>query len=512
MVWLIVMMGLVSGAELESGDRLYVNCNNATDGSLLGASGTIKCWDKAGNVDVTETGLTNVETGVFYYTFSETDDRYWCRINCSAGAVDYIIPVWQRTTPLVTTDNVGVNLDDVSGTLDIAETTGIADNTTLTAVKTKTDNLPADPADDSDIDSQLATIDSNLDAVLVDTNAQDTQAEWQALMGDVCYDTNLTQGIVVLTTATETQIDNIEADTNELQTNQNWDVWDDGTRTLTGFTASWVDSECTDATELNAVRDNIKSNTSAEADRVITQGDSAWATATGFSTHSAADVWASATRTLTAFTAAWIDAEAISEAELNAAHGTGYYNTSGSGTTPAAVWGYATRMITGGNLSTPNDYKADVSGLATSSQLNANTSVILSHGDTYWNSTSGSGLATQANITALQSHGDLYWNGTTTDISSLATSSQLNSNITTLISHGDTYWNSTSGSGLATQANITALQSHGDLYWNTSNHTSTAIADAIWDEMISGHTTNGSFGEIVQYIYNWLIYGGGRIV
>lgn len=42
--------------------------------------------------------------------------------------------------------------------------------------------------------------------------------------------------------------------------------------------------------------------TSAELGALETHGDSAWATATGFSTHSAADVWSSATRTLTAAT------------------------------------------------------------------------------------------------------------------------------------------------------------------------------------------------------------------
>ena len=36
----------------------------------------------------------------------------------------------------------------------------------IDAIKAKTDNLPADPADDSDIDSQLATIDTNVDTLI----------------------------------------------------------------------------------------------------------------------------------------------------------------------------------------------------------------------------------------------------------------------------------------------------------------------------------------------------------
>jgi len=40
----------------------------------------------------------------------------------------------------------------------------------IDAIKAKTDNLPADPADDSDIDSQLATIDSLVDAIKAKTD------------------------------------------------------------------------------------------------------------------------------------------------------------------------------------------------------------------------------------------------------------------------------------------------------------------------------------------------------
>jgi len=60
------------------------------------------------------------------------------------------------------------------------------------AIKAKTDNLPADPADDSDIDSQLATIDGKVDALndlsaprvnaeMVDVMRTDTVAELAAV-------------------------------------------------------------------------------------------------------------------------------------------------------------------------------------------------------------------------------------------------------------------------------------------------------------------------------------------
>lgn len=43
-------------------------------------------------------------------------------------------------------------------------------DTVVDAIKAKTDNLPADPADDSDIDSQLATIDTVVDAIKAKTD------------------------------------------------------------------------------------------------------------------------------------------------------------------------------------------------------------------------------------------------------------------------------------------------------------------------------------------------------
>jgi len=54
---------------------------------------------------------------------------------------------------------------------DIATVDAVVD-----AVKTKTDNLPADPADDSDIDTQLAAIAGYLDTEIAATN--ELQADW----------------------------------------------------------------------------------------------------------------------------------------------------------------------------------------------------------------------------------------------------------------------------------------------------------------------------------------------
>jgi len=47
----------------------------------------------------------------------------------------------------------------------------------VTAIKAKTDNLPADPADDSDIDAQLAAVKTVVDAIKTETDGHPTAAE-----------------------------------------------------------------------------------------------------------------------------------------------------------------------------------------------------------------------------------------------------------------------------------------------------------------------------------------------
>jgi hypothetical protein len=58
--------------------------------------------------------------------------------------------------------------------------------------------------------------------------------------------------------------------------------------------------------------------TTDSQEAVRDRGDAAWTTATGFSTHSAADVWAAATRTLTAFDSSFKTGYALSSAGVQA--------------------------------------------------------------------------------------------------------------------------------------------------------------------------------------------------
>lgn len=144
-------------------------------------------------------------------------------------------------------------------------------------IKAKTDNLPADPADDSDIDTAIAAVKSVVDAILVDTGTT--------------LDTNITA---------------ILADTNELQTDLvnggRLDLLIDSIIThLTDIKgAGWTDeslraihSIAKDAADYAAA---IKTKTDQLAFTVANKVD---ATATTDTSSIAGDVWTHASRTLT---------------------------------------------------------------------------------------------------------------------------------------------------------------------------------------------------------------------
>lgn len=315
---LLLCVSMAMAIQIESGDRIYgLTCNNNVSGALEGSTANITCYDSSGNTDVDNEAMTNVATGQFYYTFSETDDRYGCFINCiTATSIDYGISVAQGQL-LQTSDNIGINLDDTSGTLSDAEIETIdvnvasVDADAIAAGDFATGAIDADAIAASAIGaSELATnaigaaeiasgaIDADaiaanaigasevatdaigaaeagfltdstgfdgadIAAILTDTAGQDTAGEWDTLMATALsyIDGDGSDGI-------DADIDDIKTDTNELQQNQSNFV------TASGFATS------TQAT-------NILANQTT----IYTHGDSAWITAVGFSTHAASDVY-----------------------------------------------------------------------------------------------------------------------------------------------------------------------------------------------------------------------------
>lgn len=124
-----------------------------------------------------------------------------------------------------------------------------------------------------------------------------------------------------------------------------------------------------------------------------THGAASWATATGFSTHSAADVWAVATRTLTAIDedsttldlnntqigsiAGTVGTFDALNTDLSSVHGAGSWETGEAGTLSATdIWTYASRTLSG----TINDLDE------------LNTGLNSAHGSGLWGGCGGTGI------------------------------------------------------------------------------------------------------------------------
>ena len=233
------------------------------------------------------------------------------------------------------------------------------------------------------------TKDSEIDAILADTGElQTNQGNWLTATG---FSTHSAADIWAVVTRTltagtkDTEIDAILADTAELQTNQgNW-------LTATGFsTHAAADVQALlndlDASETAAavwdallasyqnvgstgealgdaggagtpptateIRQEMDSNSTqlaaivADTNELQTnQGN--WLTATGFSTHAAADIWTAVTRTLTAGTKdSEIDSILADTAELQANQGNWLTATGFSTHSAADVWVSAVRTLT----------------------------------------------------------------------------------------------------------------------------------------------------------------------
>ena len=165
------------------------------------------------------------------------------------------------------------------------------------------------------------------------------------------------------------------------------DIWSVGTRSLTdkaGFTISGT-TQTFDA--LDTLLDSA-------------HGAGSWLSATGFSTHAAADIWTAGSRELstpanykaTGFSVPNEYDVVIAALQTDLDNPNQYKATGFSTHAAADVWAVGTKVITGGALTTPNDYKADVSALATEANATTNRTSIITEVD-----------ANETKIDALQS-------------------------------------------------------------------------------------------------------------
>ena len=190
---------------------------------------------------------------------------------------------------------------------------------------------------------------------------------------------------------------------------------------------------------------------------VRNRGDAAWITATGFSTHSAADVWSVGTRTLSAFGFS-VDVGTIE-----------------SGDATTALETAATNSLTSYDPPT----KAEI--------------------DTAFDAVQGSGFDTATDsLEALRNRGDAAWiTATGFNTTTPPTASAVADAVWDEVQSAHT----TSGTfGYYLDAQVSSA---------AAPPTAAAIADAVWDELTSAHTVSGSYGKAIgDGITDWVTATG----
>jgi hypothetical protein len=119
-----------------------------------GLSATIDVWEDDGTQVVTAQAMTEIAGGFYKYNFTAYDES---KDYCIRADGSNVLAANDRY--LFSTNEVGQITEDLT-----------ALDTLIDGVKERTDNLPSDPADDSDIDSQLAALDVLLDAIKAKTD------------------------------------------------------------------------------------------------------------------------------------------------------------------------------------------------------------------------------------------------------------------------------------------------------------------------------------------------------
>lgn len=227
-------------------------------GPILDSSGAAVTGAVIADLNITKNGstaamsgntFTHSHNGHYLLTLTTTDTNTLGRLSISANNSAHAMPVFRYTVlvaamfdAIVTNGNVSIldaagvrsavglataNLDTQLSTIDDFLDTEIA------AIKAKTDNLPTDPADASDIAASFATVNTKLDTIddFLDTEIAAIKAKTDNLPTDPADQSAVEAAITAATSplataanlATvagylDTEIAAILADTNELQT------------------------------------------------------------------------------------------------------------------------------------------------------------------------------------------------------------------------------------------------------------------------------------------------------
>jgi hypothetical protein len=166
--------------SLKSGQAVTVlfSTQNPTTGAAADATGTptgtLYVNGTANGATVT---VTNITTGVYKAAVTlpslTAGDVCSLRVAATVASVAGEGIIWQDVADTSRASDVATSVATVAGYVDTEVASVLAAvDTEVAAIKAKTDNLPSDPADDSDIDAQLAAIAGYLDTEIAAIKAK----------------------------------------------------------------------------------------------------------------------------------------------------------------------------------------------------------------------------------------------------------------------------------------------------------------------------------------------------
>ena len=167
-----------------AGQRIGVQMVSASDGTAFTGSVTVYVTGDAGSQAIGSVGsgvCTHEGNGYHSYAPAQAETNFdlIAFTFVGSGAVPVTVQVYTAINPVTAVPTAEANATAVRselttelGRIDVATSTRLAsasytapDNASIASIKASTDNLPADPADASDIAAAFVTVNSKLDAI-----------------------------------------------------------------------------------------------------------------------------------------------------------------------------------------------------------------------------------------------------------------------------------------------------------------------------------------------------------
>ena len=192
-----------------AGQRIGVQMVSASDGTAFTGSVTVYVTGDAGSQAIGSVGsgvCTHEGNGYHSYAPAQAETNFdlIAFTFVGSGAVPVTVQVYTAINPVTAVPTAEANATAVRselttelGRIDVATSTRLAsasytapDNASIASIKASTDNLPADPADASDIAAAFVTVNSKLDAIddYVDSEVAAIKAVTDKLDGMLALD------------------------------------------------------------------------------------------------------------------------------------------------------------------------------------------------------------------------------------------------------------------------------------------------------------------------------------